>query len=413
MVRRVLMIASHYPPMKGSSGLQRTLKFSRYLLDHGWEPIVLTVHPRAHPKTSDDQMTEIPPQVTVRRSFALDAARHLSIRGMYPRFLGWPDRWVSWWFGAVPDGLALIRKFKPQVIWSTYPIATANLVGLTLHRMTGIPWVADLRDSMTEDEYPPDPATRNIYRWIERHTVSRAARVVFTTAGTQRMYADRYPDVPGARWACIPNGYDEENFQMAEQCVRLKEKPRSHVELIHSGLIYQAERDPRAFFAALRELRDSGEISAAIVKVKLRASGSEDIYGRMIKDCGVDDIVSLEPAIAYMDALAEMLNADGLLVLQGASCNHQIPAKLYEYIRAKRPVLALTDRVGDTAQLLRACGIDTIARLDDTAGIKQIVVDFLDRVRSGRAPIARAETIAAFSRRAQTAVLANLLEGLL
>lgn len=412
MVRRVLMIASHYPPMKGSSGLQRTLKFSRYLLDHGWEPIVLTVHPRAHPKTSDDQMMEIPPRVTVRRSFALDAARHLSIRGMYPRFLGWPDRWVSWWLGAVPDGLALIRKFKPQVIWSTYPIATANLIGLALHRMTGIPWVADLRDSMTEDEYPPDPTTRNIYRWIERHTVLRAARVVFTTAGTQRMYADRYPNVPGACWACIPNGYDEENFQMAEQYVRLEEKPRSHVELIHSGLIYQAERDPRAFFAALSELRDNGEISAATVKVKLRASGSEDIYGRMIKDCGIDDIVSLEPAIAYMDALAEMLNADGLLVLQGASCNHQIPAKLYEYIRAKRPILALTDRAGDTALLLRACGIDTLACLDDKAAIKQVVVDFLDRIRSGRAPIARAEAIAAFSRRAQTAALAKLLEGL-
>ena len=107
------MIAYHFPPLQGSSGIQRTLKFSRYLPEFGWQPLVLTVHPRAYPATSQDQLAEIPPRLAVYPAFALDAARHLSLKGRYPRWLALPDRWSSWWFGAVPAGLALIRRYRP------------------------------------------------------------------------------------------------------------------------------------------------------------------------------------------------------------------------------------------------------------------------------------------------------------
>lgn len=163
MVKRVLMIAYHYPPVRGSSGVQRTLKFSRYLADYGWEPIVLTAHPRAYSGIGNDQLHEVPEHITVKRAFALDTARQLSFRGAYPGFLALPDRWVSWWLGAVPAGLNLIRKYKPTVILSTYPIATAHLIGLTLARLTGLPWIADFRDSMTEEAHPTDPNVRRIF----------------------------------------------------------------------------------------------------------------------------------------------------------------------------------------------------------------------------------------------------------
>jgi hypothetical protein len=108
-----------------------------------------------------------------------------------------------------------------------------------------------------------------------------------------------------------------------------------------------------------------------------------------------------------------MLNADGLLVLQGSSCNCQIPAKIYEYLRARRPVLALTDPIGDTAATLRHAGIDTIGPLDERDGIMAALMDFVTRIRAGTAPLPSDEVVRANSREARAARLARLLDKLL
>ncbi|PYV87776.1 MAG: glycosyltransferase [Acidobacteria bacterium] len=398
------MIAFHYPPFAGGSGIQRALKFSRYLPDHGWQPVILTATPRAYPQVDNGQIHSAPVNVPIRRAFALDTARHLSIGNSYLRWMALPDRWVSWWPGAVFAGLHVIRKYRPQVIWSTYPIATAHLIGLTLHRLTGIRWIVDFRDPMTDTdpltgvEYPLDPAIRRVNGWIERLTVKRCIRATFTTAGTLSMYADRYPEIPQSRWAMIENGYDEEEFIAAEGV------------LVHSGLLYPDARDPIAFFTALAELRRAGRISPINLKIILRASGNEDYYGQRIRENGINDIVFLETSLPYRDALVEMMNADGLLIFQAANCNSQIPAKLYEYLRAHRPIFALTDRSGDTACVLRAQGIDTMAPLDSEEQIAQGLLSFLLRVREGRAPIASYEQVRNYSRNSRTQDLARLLD---
>src|SRR5262245_53003073 len=130
------MVAYHYPPYVGGSGVLRTLKHSRYLANYGWEPIVLTAHPRAYERKGEEQVGEVPATVPVTRAFALDAGRHLAVRGVTLRILKQPDRWATWWLGAVLAGWRLIRRHRPRAIWSTYPIATAHLIGLTLHRLT-------------------------------------------------------------------------------------------------------------------------------------------------------------------------------------------------------------------------------------------------------------------------------------
>ncbi|HJT51496.1 MAG TPA: glycosyltransferase, partial [Nitrosospira sp.] len=224
MVKRVLMIAFHYPPMRGSSSIQRTLKFSQYLPECGWKPIVLTAHPRAYSSTSNDQLTDISSEVAVYRAFALDTSRHLSFKGRYPALFALPDRWVSWFLGAVPVGLYLIKKYKPEIIWSTYPVATAHLVAYNLRRLTGIPWVADLRDPMTDVGYPPDPVTRRMYQWIEKKTIACCTRAVLTTPGAVEDYRARFPQVCPSRFHLIENGYDEENFSLAEASVVTKRK---------------------------------------------------------------------------------------------------------------------------------------------------------------------------------------------
>jgi hypothetical protein len=312
--------------------------------------------------------------------------------------------------GAVPAGLALIRKLKPDVLWSTYPIATAHLIGYTLHRLTGIRWVADFRDPMAQPGYPANPLVHRAFEWIEYQTLKCAERAVFTTPGALQFYAKRYPDIPKSRLTIIENGYDESSFAGAEQVVDPGRSGNGPLVLVHSGTVYPSERDPRPFFAVLSALCGNGGIKRGELRVVLRATGSDNYLRGLIARYGIDGIVTLEPPLPYRAALAEMLAADGLLLLQAANCNYQVPAKLYEYLRARRPILALTDPAGDTAAVLRNAGIDTMARLDSQEEIARLLVGFLELLRQQRAPVAAEATVAAASRRARTIQLAKVLD---
>lgn len=406
MVKRVLMIAYHYPPLSGGSGIHRTHSFARHLPEHGWQPLVLTVHPRAYEDLGADHGGAAIP---VHRSFALDSSRHLALRGRYPELLAQPDRWISWWLGAVPAGLRLIRKHRPDAIWSSYPIATAHLIALSLHRLTGIPWIADQRDPMVDAGYPPDPRRRRIHGWIERQSIRHAAAVVCTTPGALRGLGQRHPLADDRRLALIPNGYDESVFASAGFTER-PAAPRPFT-LLHSGVIYPSERDPGPLFAALDKLLSEHRIGPDNFRLLLRASAHDDhLRTLMQRHPGLDKIIELAPALPYDRAVAEMLGADGLLLLQAANCNSQIPAKLYEYLRARRPLLALTDAAGDTAATLRAAGIDTIGQLDSPADIAAALLRFLHLCRTWQAPLASQKIIAGHSRAARTQELAALLD---
>jgi glycosyltransferase involved in cell wall biosynthesis len=411
-MKNILMIAFHYPPYHGGSGIHRTLKFSRHLPDYDWQPIVLSAAPRAYPQIDSKQLGNIPKDVRVKRAFALDAARHFSLRGSYLKWTAMPDRWATWLLGAIPIGLRLVRKYRPNVIWSTYPIATAHLIGLVLRRLTGVPWVADFRDSMTEDCYPPDPQTRRVYRWIEQQTVKYCARAVFTTPGTAAIYRDRYPQIPEYRWSIIANGYDEEDFAAVEQMPGKRSNANGCTVLVHSGFLYRSERDPLTFFAALAHLRQSGEISGANLRIIFRGSGSEDFYGQQLRRYGIEDIVTLEKSIPHHAALAEILGADGLLLFQAANCNHQIPAKIYEYLRARRPLMAITDAGGDTAALLRSVGVHAIAPLDQKDQIIKALREFLQKIHNRQTVTASDRDLKSHTRKARTQELVAILESL-
>ena len=403
MLKRVLMIAFHFPPLHGSSGIQRTLKFAKYLPEHGWEPLVLTAHPRAYAQTGGDQLGELPLETVVRRAFACDASRHFAMFGRYPGWLAQPDRWISWAAGAIPAGLRMIRRYRPQLIWSTYPIATAHVIGYALHRLSGLPWVADFRDPMLDEHYPPDPLTRRMRQRVETRTLRHCAAAVVTTPGVLRRYREHYP---AAKCTLIENGYDEPDFAQ----LSLQRPPTQRFTLLHSGLIYPSERDPGAFLQAVGELARDGLLRAARFRVVLRAPGHEEWLQARIAHYGAEDMVEVAPHLGYRDALADMANADGLLVLQAANCNEQIPAKLYEYLRLRRPVLGLTDAGGDTAATLRAAGIDTIAPLDSVSSIKRALLRFIGDARAGLAPLPGDAVIAACSRSMRTAQLAQLME---
>lgn len=411
-MKRVLLIAFQYPPMSGTSGVQRALRFSQYLPQFGWQPIVLTVHPMAYERSSDEQMGDIPAGTHVTRALALDTARHLAIGGKYLSALAIPDRWRTWWASGVLAGLGLIRRFRPAALWSTFPIPTAHRIGLTLSRLSGLPWIADFRDVMTEEGYPSEPRLARSWRNIEANTIEHCRIAVFTTPGAARMYADRYRQYPADRFAIIENGFDEQLFARLD--VDRDAAPTTPgtgpIRLLHSGVVYPAERDPTQLFAALRELRDRDIVSAQSLRIVLRATGHDRHIGRLRDAAGVADMVELAPPVPYDDALKEMISADGLLLLQANNCNRQIPAKLYEYLRCRRPILGLVD--GDTKNALMAARIDTIAPLESKDAIAAALARFLALLRRGEAPLPCRDAVRNHTRQAKTGELANLLAGL-
>lgn len=403
-MKRILMIAYHFPPLAGSSGIQRTLRFAKYLPEFGWEPLILTVHPRAYERTSPDLLSEIPKGTVVVRAPALDTARHLSIAGRYPGFLARPDRWISWLPGATQSGMAMIRRYRPDVIWSTYPIATAHLIGAALHKRAGLPWVADFRDPMAQDGYPSDPRIWKSFQRIEEHAAKKASLCTFTTPGTVRLYSERYPQA-ASRFKVIENGYDEETFAgLTSGGAPLNP---GKITLLHSGIVYPSERDPTQFLQAIRTLIDAGDISADQLRVRFRASMHEDFLRALTDKFGLGECIELLPPIPYKDALDEMMCADILLIMQASNCNDQIPAKLYEYLRAGRPILALTDPSGDTASVLRSAGISAIAPLDQANAIGGLLASAMTAPAMGTMP--EAEKVSACSRKTRTQDLTNLL----
>jgi hypothetical protein len=409
-MKRVLLIAYHFPPLAGSSGIQRTLRFVQHLPKFGWDPIVLTAHPRAYEKTSADLLADVPSNVVVRRAFALDTARHLSIGGRYLGFLARPDRWMTWQFDGIRQGLNLIQQHRPQAIWSTYPIATAHLIGHALARRTGLPWIADFRDPMAQKGYPADPRVWQSFKRIEEAAMHDAKLNLFTTPGAARMYRERYPFAAN-RIDVLENGYDEDTFVDAENAMSHQEPLNPGcLTLLHSGIVYPAERDPTELFNALGQLVASGQLDRNRLKVRFRAASHEDLLRQHAATNQIEDMIEIMPAIPYREALAEMLRADGLLVLQASNCNDQIPAKIYEYLRARRPIVALTDPKGDTASVVATAGICAIAPLDQSAAIASTLLRFVADPLDGTLPTP--ESIALASREGRTAKFSTLIEAI-
>jgi len=147
-----------------------------------------------------------------------------------------------------------------------------------------------------------------------------------------------------------------------------------------------------------------------MLKLRFRASGHEAFLRSLIQTHGLADSVELLPPVPYREALDEMVRADGLLLLQAANCNEQIPAKVYEYMRAGRPIIALTHPAGDTAAVIRDAGLDTLAPLDSEEAIADLLIRFLEADRTGPLPLPRADYVARSSRRGRAESLANLLD---
>lgn len=411
-MKRILMIAYHFPPIQGSSGIHRTVQFARHLPKFGWEPMIVSVHPRAYPATGNDMYGGLSEKVIIRRAFAMDSARHLSFKGRYSGLTAIPDRWISWWPGGVLESLKLIRKYKPDVIWSTFPVATAHLIALTVHKLTGLPWIADLRDPMLQDNAPSSPIVRSVYQYLERRIVKKASCCVTVTKTAGEDYARRYPGKHHNFWQVIENGYDETLFEACESInenrdINSNDRP---LKMVHSGLLYAEGRNPRPFLLALKSFLQKSKTKCEIY---FRGCGDELNIQNRIADLGLQDIVKVVPPVPYKDAIEEMIQSDALIIFQGALFNKQIPAKVYEYVRAGKPILALTDQKGETAKFLKNWDGVYLGDMESPDSIEIALTQLVNDFHMNKTPARTPERVLVLSREAKTKELSGILDNLI
>jgi glycosyltransferase involved in cell wall biosynthesis len=411
-VKRVLVVAYHYPPEGSSSGVLRTLKYTKYLPAHGWAPHVLTLQEAAYPIVDPTLLAQIPESVSIHRTRGFDVARRLSIAGMYPGFLAVPDRFaLSWWPFAVARGLRVIRRLGVDALYSTSPQPTAHLIAATLKAATGVPWVADFRDPWIEDGAHPRPGSLRygVESRLERMVVRTADKVTVTTPLLGREFLHRYPFLSPDKVVTIFNGYDERDFE------GLKFEPPDDFEILHTGLVTPSFRDPAPLLRAVAALIRRGELVARDTRVAFLGGGeylASQAFRDLVAQLDLDGVVDVGTRVSYQEALARLGRASVLVLLQASDDTRAlIPAKGFEYLRAGRPILALT-LPGATAELVQTTRSGVVVDPTDVEGIGRALVELrdadwaLERRDDGFPGIDR------FERRALTAQLATLLDEL-
>jgi len=415
-VRHALSIAYHYPPESSSSGVLRTLKHTRYLGQFGWRVTVLTLDRRAYDTVDPQLEAQIPADVRVVRTPFIEVKRHLAVRGRYPSILAIPDRWIGWWPWAVAAGRRIVRSDPVDVIYSTSPHATAHLIALALARRARVPWVVDFRDPWYED--PPEPGTTRIgqfaARRLERRVVARADRIVASTARLRNMLAARYPWRLQEAFLAIPNGYDEDDFSH----ITASADPRGDEMLIvHAGSINENFRDPRPVFEALRRAVAEGEMERSRIRLRFLGAGPFGESAAMreaVQQAGLAANVEFRPRLSYQDSLLEQSRASVLLLLQASPDTIDlVPAKLFEYLRTRRPVLALVPE-GATAEVLRDTGGGWVVEPGDSHILRATLVTAYRAWTSGRLGSLAADQrrLERFSRERLAAVLARQFDAL-
>lgn len=380
--RSVLIISFDFPPYQSSSGVLRIVSFAREFRARGWSVSVLTADRSDESGSHSENEQLIPDGCHIVRIRARDTARTFAVAGKYPDLLEIPDRYSSWIPAAFWGGMRHLRRFPATHILSSYPIASSHVIGWLLATCSGAPWVADFRDPMLLEGHPATAARRRAHNWVERKTIKRCQLAVFTNQAARNAYVAKYPEKDDATLLVVENGYDETVFEKAETIATTVPSSVANdtLHLLHSGTIYPDHRNPVALFAALASLQEKGFLRRRRIRLKLRATGYDDHYRALVarEFPQLRDVVEFAPPTDYISSVAETLTCDALLILQGRTCNDQVPAKLYECARARRPILALVDPDGETARVITSMGITAQADMADSIAIEELIGNFME-----------------------------------
>lgn len=403
------MVAYHYPPEGSSSGVLRTLKFSKYLPGCGWVPHILTLRDSFYPVKDAGLLRDIPPEAVVHRTFAWDSARHLAIKGRHPALLTIPDRFTSWIPFGVARGVKVVHSEKIHALYSTSPVPSAHLIASAIKAVTGLPWVADFRDPWVEEGIHPLPGTwrYTIESFLEQKVMRRADLVLVTTPYLRGEFLSRYPALPPEKVRVIYNGYDESDFQGLDlaQCA-------GRFEMVHAGLVTPEYRDPLPLLETLAELLSEGALSRSELRLNFLGGSSyldSESFRCRVDQLGLSGVVAVAGRVPHREALQRLGRASALLILQASDDTRSlIPAKAFEYLRVGRPILALTLE-GATADLLGCRENCHVVNPRDRDGLRKALLKLYHQWLESNRDVRLSHPIRQYERRQLTAELAGLL----
>ncbi|MBI4417789.1 MAG: glycosyltransferase family 4 protein [Ignavibacteriales bacterium] len=418
--RHVLIIAYYFPPM-GLGGVQRTLKFAKYLPSFGWQPIVLTVGETGYFAFDESLLREVEEcGIEVVRTSSFDVNRIFRRRKpvKMPRefmrkilqFLGdllfIPDTKVGWKRKAVKAGMEILKNRHVDAIVATAPPQTDFLIGLELKRRTKIPLVIDYRDSWLEYpfKYFPTPLHRWWHRRLERKVVRGCDRIVVTHRRVKEQLVTRYPFLSYQDVTIISQGFDGDDVELQN----VGRSPSHKIRIAHAGTFY-ARREPGTLLRGLhRLLKDSPALRGRFELNFIGATRKED--QALVAKLGLQNDVNFLGYLDHRVCLKHLLEADVLwFVLDN---NLQSPGKLYEYFGTGKPILgSVVD--GYMHQLLEESRAALCVSLDDIDGHAKALQELLSQFDRKQLPRPPAEFIQRFERRALTGDLAKVLETLM
>lgn len=434
---RPVLVVSYYFPPSGGPGVQRVLKFVRYLPASGYRPVVLTVPETASfPLLDHSLAAEIPPEAKIVRSPIREfygiyraAAGAGSSRGMenlvttarpgeglrervlhgLRAALFIPDGRVGWLPGGTRAGLRAIRAEGVEVILASGPPFTAHWIARRLADRTGLPLVLDFRDPWTRAPfYPRRPAaSRVLDERLEWSCLRRADAVLTVNRDIRDDLLARHPGLDAARFHILPNGYDPADFAGRSW------DPRADWTLTHTGTL-PGDRFPTGFTSALRRLLAEDPEAGARLRIRMIGRRNSEL-DRHLSEPPLDSLVRFEGYLPHAESVVALLESRLLLLFieEGPRSAGILTGKLFEYLGSGAPVLAVAPD-GEAAELVRRVRAGRVVRGNDEEAVLAALREAVAAFRSGRRAFGepRRVLVEEYARPTLTVRLAAILDAL-
>jgi glycosyltransferase involved in cell wall biosynthesis len=414
--RRVLVIAYYFPPL-GLSGVQRTLKFVKYLPKFGWQPTVLTVTPTGYYAQDYSLLDELHPlHIEIIRTGSLDPNRLFRKKGIvkmpserWRKILTFlsdtffiPDNKIGWKRKALQAAERAFQQQPFDVIFATAPPFTDFLIGMELHEKFKKPLVIDYRDPWLDYpfKYYPTPLHKLFNYLLEKKVLKSSARIITTNRRVKELMLKRYKFLTYNDVTIMPQGYDPEDFRGSSPPRPVK---KDTMVIAHAGVFY-ADRTPKYFFQALKKIFSEhpdlkGKIEAWFI------GNFHDEHGALAKEMGLESDIVLTGYLDHRHCVQHLMAADVLWLM--IRNDRQSPGKLYEYLGARKPILACVPE-GFLKQTIEEAEAGVIVAPDDVDGIASNILRYYELYRNGQLPKPKEDVVQKYNREELTRELAKI-----
>ncbi len=298
------------------------------------------------------------------------------IRAFVFFFFEFPDKYIGWLPHALIEGKRIIDAEKIDIIMATAPPHSVFIIAMILKKLTQRKLVLDFRDPWAISRWDSgNPLRYWMERSFERLCIRSADLIFFVTQKMRDEYVALYKNENSDKFKLFFNGYDPEDFP--EQIPQPPRPENAPMRFVHLGTLYK-RRNPEPLLKAIKALRDEGKLEPSQAQFLFIGSVVTElkfIYGK-VKELDVGDFVQFLPPVSFEESIRTMFEADVLLLIQ-PDTDLQIPAKLFEYIYTRKPILAIAEPESATHQVLRQGNLGILAPSKDIEAIKKAVMNLV------------------------------------